>query len=766
MSINPISVRLLPGFNPTQISGCQLWLDAADTTTYTSSSSVTSWRNKGTAGGTCSRTNGTFDSTSFTINSLRAMAFSSGATMSMPTLTFGTTSRSIFLVPNIGASGSQYTYTSAGSLVDPQCYSWSGGADLELNRPSLNIIVANNPTNYFNKSSVVSITSGININGTAQTTSVNRGNNLFTAGVTTTLILGGSDTVAYNLGEIIIFDGLLNTTQTQQLEGYLAWKWGLQTSLPSDHPYKTTPPQFFPPLAPFPLVSQPTSITFAPIFLPTSISGCTLWLDGADISTITGTSPVTAWKDKSGNGNNPTTISGVTYSTNQQGGYGTINMGSGYITGSIASPIINTIVTCFLVVKCTSTTNDNGIHGALTLNQVGQLYDFRVLEERQANFRLLTRYPNVVGVSTGAITSSYIIWTAIASSSSLSANINGSTISTSAITTDPNNASVYNIGTTSESGVTPVGWNGYIAEEIIYSGTLNNTQIQQVEGYLAWKWGLVANLPSNHPYKSINPSPYYNKVQVYTNKVIPYLFNPTQISGTQFWLDAADPSVVIKSGTTVTAWNDKSGNGYNLNALPMNNWQGQGNAIYPSVGTAINNLNTIYFSAWAGLKQGTVLNGAKNLYWVGRIASGGTTYFLMGADSYYDWHANGGPGTTILASAYAQSGILAASPASQYTSGANAVVNTSFSNIVYPSAGDISLLSVAGITGNTRYQGVCFDRQDHTGWCGDLGEVVIYSTALTTAQHQQVEGYLAWKWGLQGSLPATHPYKLFPPPPS
>ena len=242
--------------------------------------------------------------------------------------------------------------------------------------------------------------------------------------------------------------------------------------------------------------------------------------------------------------------------------------------------------------------------------------------------------------------------------------------------------------------------------------------------------------------------------------ILQNVFLPTQIPGCQIWLDAADPSVVVKSGTTVTAWNDKSGNGYNLNTLPMNQYLGIGNAIYPSVGTAINKLSTIYFSPWAGLKQATVVNGAKNFYWVGRISSDSAdSYFLMGADTTYDWHANGGVNTTILASAYAQAGLLAASPASQYTSGANAVVNTSFSNIVYPSAGDISLLSVAGITGNTRYQGVCFDRQDHTGWCGDLAEVVIYSTALTTAQHQQVEGYLAQKWGLQTSLPPNHPYR-------
>jgi len=27
----------------------------------------------------------------------------------------------------------------------------------------------------------------------------------------------------------------------------------------------------------------------------------------------------------------------------------------------------------------------------------------------------------------------------------------------------------------------------------------------KVEGYLAWKWGLVANLPSGHPYKNLPP---------------------------------------------------------------------------------------------------------------------------------------------------------------------------------------------------------------------------------------------------------------------
>jgi hypothetical protein len=46
---------------------------------------------------------------------------------------------------------------------------------------------------------------------------------------------------------------------------------------------------------------------------------------------------------------------------------------------------------------------------------------------------------------------------------------------------------------------------------------------------------------------------------------------------------------------------------------------------------------------------------------------------------------------------------------------------------------------------------------------GNIGEVITYPTALTTLDRQKVEGYLAWKWGLQANLPVGHPYKNAPP---
>jgi hypothetical protein len=46
----------------------------------------------------------------------------------------------------------------------------------------------------------------------------------------------------YQIYEILLYDTFINTTQRQQVEGYLGWKWGLQGNLPSGHPYKNAAP--------------------------------------------------------------------------------------------------------------------------------------------------------------------------------------------------------------------------------------------------------------------------------------------------------------------------------------------------------------------------------------------------------------------------------------------------------------------------------------------------------------------------------------------
>ncbi len=44
-----------------------------------------------------------------------------------------------------------------------------------------------------------------------------------------------------------------------------------------------------------------------------------------------------------------------------------------------------------------------------------------------------------------------------------------------------------------------------------------------------------------------------------------------------------------------------------------------------------------------------------------------------------------------------------------------------------------------------------------------FAETIVVHGALSGSNRQRVEGYLAWKWGMQGSLPVNHPYKNAPP---
>jgi hypothetical protein len=46
---------------------------------------------------------------------------------------------------------------------------------------------------------------------------------------------------------------------------------------------------------------------------------------------------------------------------------------------------------------------------------------------------------------------------------------------------------------------------------------------------------------------------------------------------------------------------------------------------------------------------------------------------------------------------------------------------------------------------------------------GHIGEVIFYNRNVTSSERQQVEGYLAWKWGMQSTLPVGHPYKSVAP---
>ena len=79
--------------------------------------------------------------------------------------------------------------------------------------------------------------------------------------------------------------------------------------------------------------------------------------------------------------------------------------------------------------------------------------------------------------------------------------------------------------------------------------------------------------------------------------------------------------------------------------------------------------------------------------------------------------------------------------------------------------GSTATFQTAGNTSATNSQAfnIGATGANQTPFTGRTAEVVLVSIALGTVDRQKLEGYLAHKWGLAGSLPGGHPYKASPP---
>ena len=288
----------ISGFDPLSIPGCALWLDSADAGTISvSGSSVTQWTDKSGGSNATQTTPGnrpTF--TGF------GVGFNAASSQFMTLNTPYTSSHTIFIVA---------TPTSAS-----QVYLFGRGSGVTGSAPTMIMNYVGTQLEYFpasdgsTRSSYGSPTSTfvacyVRNYGTSVIGTLN-GTQVFTS---TTPTSEPHPTVAWShLGqagigagyytgtiyEFLIYSNALSTTQRQSVEGYLAWKWGINPSLPAIHPFYSIP-------------------AFSRAFMPTDINGCSLWLDAGDRSTMNSATTVTSWSDKSGFGNNMTgtaTLSG------------------------------------------------------------------------------------------------------------------------------------------------------------------------------------------------------------------------------------------------------------------------------------------------------------------------------------------------------------------------------------------------------------------------------------------------------------------------
>ena len=256
--------NVLGGWTPASITTA-LWLDAADSSTITIATGVSTWADK--SGNVANATQASttlqpsYSGTAFP-GSLPGVLFD-GANdiMDISTIAMRNQTHGVYWVfsrsgagtgdgysPMIGVRASAGTGTDRGALHYVKngnnlgaCYPYYQGPGAGAYDLSAGTVYSNSTGNVM---AFQSNTTGWGVwrNGTIESTT-----NTISTPDTTNIgySIGGQYSVSRRMhgviGELIMVE-TTDTTTRQKIEGYLAWKWGLASSLPNDHPYKNAAP--------------------------------------------------------------------------------------------------------------------------------------------------------------------------------------------------------------------------------------------------------------------------------------------------------------------------------------------------------------------------------------------------------------------------------------------------------------------------------------------------------------------------------------------
>jgi large repetitive protein len=229
-------------------------------------------------------------------------------------------------------------------------------------------------------------------------------------------------------------------------------------------------------------------------------------------------------------------------------------------------------------------------------------------------------------------------------------------------------------------------------------------------------------------------------------------------AGAVLWYDAADASTVTTASGNVTNWSSK---GTRL-----------GDSLLPYTGNVT--VGTIADKTVLTHPAGATLTGVSNgmgnastqlVAW--RVTSLNTGQYITALRTW----DTGGTGFTVdrpygLVIADGPSGLYVATAASGIPELVNrvsiitSVLGTTSQNYIGVDGTSYALnLENSGMGGGKIDLASWYTNGSWYGTSHDLAEVIFYQSALTTEDRQKAEGYLAWKWGTQSTLPASHPYR-------
>lgn len=273
----------------------------------------------------------------------------------------------------------------------------------------------------------------------------------------------------------------------------------------------------------------------------------------------------------------------------------------------------------------------------------------------------------------------------------------------------------------------------------------------------------------------------YQGVVLLAFKTNSRLLVPTDVSSgsLQLWLDANDPNgtgVQPSNGATLSTVVDKSG--LSNNATPRLS----GGTTATTITWNTNSFNTSYpslvFDTTKYLSGSVSITGAQMtafyVYYMNssttntfqRImgCSNGSGGFDAGSSSYFSIYL---PGSSTNAniqfyrktSSVNTIGLVFSTPYIM-----EAWIDGTKQYLTYDgSSNNFNTTTPAGNMAISYYavgaDPLTTDQTNTSMLSGNIAEVVMYNTSLSNTDRAKIEGYLAWKWGLQARLPTVHPYK-------
>jgi hypothetical protein len=490
----PRTITTSSTFSPTSIAGCVLWLDASDSTKITmSGSNVTQIVDKSSNAYTFTGTAGSYPTRTTTLNGLPVI--SSAAGQYLQTTSFNQnflTATSFFVIrgtQDLTVSNLYYMviHGAVTRVIEIGVY---GGANpgTYLNQSGTGFLYSAymgfNPVNTtLLASSLVTgsvLTNQAYINGSLNYTGGENGT--FTQLTSQTLRCIGHPTAStgYDFAEVILYGTVLTTTQRQQVEGYLSQKWGSTSLLPSGHPGLTSL------LYGSTTTIAPTTTVISASFIPTSITGCGIWLDATDLTSFTYSSGsnISQWRDKSGSSNHFGLSRGTATST-LDNARNVVNFVDGTVMTSVNQISFTSSSAFFIVSKMTSTNSAQnliGFYPGITNGFSLRFFSSVLYSGNSDDLSLGNYYVNGNFNPTYTSNAYYNTY---------------SLISTTAPSRGGNSIISLSDNWILE-GFAQRFFIGNIAEFLFYPSGMTSTQRQTVEGYLAQKWGLTSNLPSGH----------------------------------------------------------------------------------------------------------------------------------------------------------------------------------------------------------------------------------------------------------------------------